>query len=99
MTDLLDALRGFGVPHIETEADFIMLWMTGGNAQGRFDLFYELDRWQQEYGYYGIYDFIGQLIMMWDLVQGYERDHPKFKTLKEADEHFNHFITKKYAYP
>ena len=57
--DLLDTLRAFGVPHMETEEDFIKLWMAYGNAQERFDLFYELDEWRQQYGYYGIYDFIG----------------------------------------
>ena len=91
--DLLDTLRAFGKRHICTEEEeFVRLWINYGNAQARFDVFYELDEWRSQYKYKGIYDFIGQLIMLWDLVQGYERDHQPFKTLEEADEHFNNFI-------
>ena len=90
--DLLDTLRAFGRPHIRTEEEFVELWMNYGNAQVRCEVFYELDEWRSKYNYQGIYDLIGQLIMLWDLVQGYERDHPPFKTIKEADKHFDNFI-------
>ena len=90
--DLLDTLRAFGRPHIHTEEEFVELWMNYGNAQARLDVFYELDEVRSQYNYQGIYNLIGRLIMLWDLVQGYERDHPPFKTLEKADEHFINFI-------
>ena len=90
--DLLDMLRAFGKSRIYTDEDFVQLWMNYGNTQVRLEVFYELDEWSTQYKYKGIYDFICQLIKLWDLVQGYERDHPPFKTLEEADEHFNNFI-------
>ena len=90
--DLLDILREIGKSHMHTDEDFVKLWMKYGNAQARFDVFYELDEWTTQYDYKGINDFIWQLIMLWNMVQGHERNHPPFKTLKEAEEHFDNFI-------
>ena len=49
--DLLDTLRAFGRLNINTEEEFVELWMDYGNAQARFHVFYELDEWCSQYKY------------------------------------------------